>query len=42
MFKQKADGVFLAQLKKSFIEIEYLEMSSRYGHKDFSHSTLVK
>ncbi|RIB22948.1 hypothetical protein C2G38_2139984 [Gigaspora rosea] len=39
LFVQKADGVFLARLKKSFIEIGYLEMSGGYGHKDFSRST---
>ncbi|KAF0482731.1 hypothetical protein F8M41_023351 [Gigaspora margarita] len=39
LFEQKADGVFLVRLKKSFIEIGHLEMSGGYGHKDFSRST---
>jgi hypothetical protein len=39
LFEQKADGVFLARLKKSFIEIGHLEMSGGYGLKDFPRST---
>ena len=38
-FEQKADGVFLVRLKKSFIEVGHLEMSGGYGHKDHHRST---
>ncbi|CAG8633478.1 7221_t:CDS:10 [Cetraspora pellucida] len=39
LFEQKADGVFLVRLKKTFIEVGHLEMSGGYGYKDFSRST---
>ncbi|KAF0459840.1 hypothetical protein F8M41_000698 [Gigaspora margarita] len=39
LFEQKADGVFLVRLKKTFIEVGHLEMSGGYGYEDFSRST---
>ncbi|CAG8759661.1 20604_t:CDS:2, partial [Racocetra persica] len=39
MFEQKADGVFLVRLKRSFIEVGHLEISGGYEYKDFSRST---
>ncbi|RHZ75707.1 hypothetical protein Glove_212g87 [Diversispora epigaea] len=39
LFEQKTDGVFVIRLKKSSVEVRYLEMSGGHGHKDFSRST---
>ncbi|GES93377.1 hypothetical protein GLOIN_2v1707386 [Rhizophagus clarus] len=38
-FEQKADGIFLARLKRSCIEIGHLEISGGYGHREISRST---
>ncbi|CAG8658706.1 8053_t:CDS:2, partial [Paraglomus occultum] len=38
-FEQKADGRFLARLKRSRIEIGHLEMSGGYGHREIPRST---
>lgn len=38
-FEQKADGRFLARLKRSCIEIGHLEMSGGYGHREIPRST---
>ncbi|CAG8598907.1 11844_t:CDS:10 [Diversispora eburnea] len=39
LFEQKADGIFVVRLKKSFVEVGHLEMSGGHGHRDFSRST---
>ncbi|RHZ90073.1 hypothetical protein Glove_8g17 [Diversispora epigaea] len=39
VFEQKADGIFVVRLKKSFVEVGHLEMSGGHGHRDFSRST---
>ncbi|CAG8556515.1 10523_t:CDS:2, partial [Diversispora eburnea] len=37
--EQKADGIFLVRLKRSFIEVRHLEMSGGYGHHEIPRST---
>ncbi|CAJ0913703.1 7689_t:CDS:2, partial [Entrophospora sp. SA101] len=38
-FEQKADGIFLTRLKRSFIDIGHLEMSGGHGHHEVPRST---
>ncbi|RHZ84369.1 hypothetical protein Glove_82g24 [Diversispora epigaea] len=36
--EQKADGIFLVRLKRSFIEVGHIEMSGGYGHREIPRS----